>query len=171
MTIDLASPGVIFLSPPASGRQAVRDRGGMSRSGGRLRRTRVTWPSDRTEFIKMACGHRAAPGGPRPPQDDDQEAGPQQPSPSDQDRARWEGVAACRWVALHAELFQSGEPGLGVGGELGDLVEQDADGDLGADRQGSVVNPLAGQRRDGPDALDGGLEAVRLTAAISGSAN
>jgi len=74
-------------------------------------------------------------------------------------------------VALQAELFQCGEPGLGVGGELGDLVEQDADGDLGADRQGGVVDPLAGQRRDGPDALDGGLEAVRLTAAISGSAN
>src|SRR6266568_7669543 len=53
-------------------------------------------------------------------------------------------------AALEAELFQGGEPGLGVGGELGDLVQQDADGDLGADRQGGVVDPFAGQRRDGP---------------------
>jgi hypothetical protein len=37
-------------------------------------------------------------------------------------------------------------------GVLGDLVQQDVDGDAGADGQGGLVDPLAGQRRDGPGA-------------------
>src|SRR6266568_9186890 len=70
------------------------------------------------------------------------------------DQGLWSLGRRCRVLraALEAELFQGGEPGLGVGGELGDLVQQDADGDLGADRQGSLVDPFAGQRGDGPRA-------------------
>jgi hypothetical protein len=42
--------------------------------------------------------------------------------------------------------------GLAVGGELGDALQERADGDGGADGQGGLVDPFAGQRRDGPGA-------------------
>jgi len=59
-------------------------------------------------------------------------------------------VAPAPPAVLQAELFQRGAPGLGVGGELGDLVQQHADRDLGTDGQGGVVDPLAGQRGNRP---------------------
>ena len=50
------------------------------------------------------------------------------------------------------ELLHRGEVGLGVGGELGDLVKQDVKRDAGADGQVGLVDPFAGERRDGPSA-------------------
>ena len=44
---------------------------------------------------------------------------------------------------------------LAVGGELGNTVAQRVDGDRGADCQGGLVDPLPGQRRDGPGADQG----------------
>src|SRR5579859_1173140 len=52
--------------------------------------------------------------------------------------------------ALRGEPLQDRQVGLAIGGELGDLVEQGGDGDLGADCQRGLVDPLAGQRRDRP---------------------
>ncbi len=62
--------------------------------------------------------------------------------------------------ALPAELFERGEVCLTVGGELGDLVEQHADGDLCPDREGGLVDPLAGERGDGPGADQDAAAAV-----------
>ncbi len=53
-------------------------------------------------------------------------------------------------ATLQAELFQRDQVGLAVGGVLGDLVQEGADGNPGADRQGGLVDPFAGQRSDGP---------------------
>src|SRR5260370_36628208 len=53
-------------------------------------------------------------------------------------------------ATLQAELFQRDQVGLAVGGVLGDLVQEGANGDPGADRQGGLVDPFAGQRSDGP---------------------
>src|SRR5260370_23053480 len=64
--------------------------------------------------------------------------------------AAWTVTAGDATATLQAELFERDQVGPGVGGVLGDLVEQHANGDPGADRQGGVVDPLAGQRRDGP---------------------
>src|SRR6266852_4042044 len=75
------------------------------------------------------------------------------PGPASWGPPRGSRVAAGDATAtLQAEPFQRDQVGPGVGGVLGDLVQEGANGDLGADRQGGVVDPFAGQRRDGPRA-------------------
>ena len=49
-------------------------------------------------------------------------------------------------------MCDGGVEAFAVGGELGDLVEEDLDGDLGADGQGRVVDPFSGHRGNCPGA-------------------
>jgi hypothetical protein len=56
---------------------------------------------------------------------------------------------ARRW-GLCVELFEAGQIGLGVGGELRDLVAQHVQRDFGTDRERGLVDPLSGQRGNRP---------------------
>jgi len=58
---------------------------------------------------------------------------------------------ACRLEgALQVQGLHGGEVALGVGRELGHLVEQGVDGNAGADGQGGLVDPFTGLGRHGP---------------------